>query len=805
MSHASTATVTVSRAPGAQARALRAALWITLAALLAVWSIRIDALHAQRVAKLSSEGTPRPTVDPTSSTGYVLGQRHFVGTHERGETYRWIAATQHILAEGVLAIVPASDTIPTGRVELGPRLYSAWLAACAWGVHVFTGEPLPLAAEEVALWEPVISHAVALAAAIGIGWACLGLPGGIVLGLLLVFFPPVAGQFLPGTLTPRTWALLLGAAALMPVRNRAASEDAPCFSLDTRRAACAAVALWLSPAVGVPVILAAAAGALGVSGRPPVLRWAIAGAVLTLMACLIDRSPWDLAAGELRFVHPLYALAWLGLGLVVAGWRRLMEGHPARLRAMILLGVGIALTAVLVIIQLNRDYAGWLYPAASLRRLTSLDETHIHTHALAWLREATLAETLLILAPVLAAILVVILLARRSRSAAERRRITTTGVPLLVILVFGLFRIRLAILAALIAVPLILATAPLVPVMLRRIGITVAGALMLVLMAVEQNLPPSLSRSRDAREPGPADLQALVDRHIARWMATHHSRGSVAAMAPPELSDALVFHGGLRTLMSTAWESYPGQVAASRILSAPEASEAEAVIESRGITHIILPSWDRVIPLLVREPLEQEKTTLFARLDRWKIPAFLRPVPYHLPPAPGYAGEKLAIFKVVPHQDEALLLSRLAEYFVEMNRSEPAALAAKVLAEVFADEPDAAIARALVRAHAKDRPGFDRELERVVRDVKSGRVPIDWDRRVARAIVLGLGRRDDLARAELEACLAQAGETNIYDLTALEAFRLLTLVRRYHLTFPNEALPAQLASVAAEYNPSAAL
>jgi len=137
----------------------------------------------------------------------------------------------------------------------------------------------------------------------------------------------------------------------------------------------------------------------------------------------------------------------------------------------------------------------------------------------------------------------------------------------------------------------------------------------------------------------------------------------VIALAPPELSDVLVFHGGVRVLMSTAWESYPGQVAASRILSAPESSEAEAVLRSRAVTHVVLTSWDPVLPLLVKDPGAAGKNTLYARLQRWVLPRTLRPIPYQLPAVPGFQDQKIALFKVTSPQDEALSLSRLAEYF----------------------------------------------------------------------------------------------------------------------------------------------
>jgi hypothetical protein len=254
--------------------------------------------------------------------------------------------------------------------------------------------------------------------------------------------------------------------------------------------------------------------------------------------------------------------------------------------------------------------------------------------------------------------------------------------------------------------------------------------------------------------------------------------------------------------MSTAWESYPGQVAASRVLSALEFSEAQAVIESRQLTHVILPSWDKILPLLVREPETNDKEALYPRLRRWIFPPDLRPMPCRLPATPGYSDQTVAVFKVVPPQDEALSLSRLGEYFLEMDRPEPAGLVAQVLARSYPDDPNAAITRALVAAGAGKTDVFEHELERVAAEVKAGRTPDAWDRRVQRAIALALGHRTELARTEVEACVAGATRDDLFELTPLEAYRLRTLAGHFGATFADPANGALLAALGAEFSPA---
>lgn len=753
--------------------------WVA-AALLAfalALLLKSDLAQVNRAASLTLEGSRAPATDPDSPTGYALGQRHYLGTHERGDTWRWIAATQQALDRGLLHAEPyTADNVPEGRPAPGPRLYTAWLATLAHALATFTGEPPALAVERVARWDAVVAHLAAFGALVVFMARRHGAAAAAVAGLFLVLFPPFAGQFLPGVLSPRPWALGLTAAVLILNLPRERGGNA---ALGVGGTLAAALALWLDPAFGFPAVLFTAAVGAVSAGPRPFLRWAALGAGIVTVAWLLDRTPWDVTAGELRYVHPLYALAWLGLGLGLDGWqRRRAGGKPAWLE----LTAAPALIAPLVWTQIAHGYKGWLYSGAALRRLTSLNETVVYDHAFAWLARTPAPEVGLLAIPLLAA---AFLTGRAwTRLPAERlpRLVLFLGLTLL-----ALFKVRWGVVGSLVALPLLWPLAK--P---RRLALGVAGAFLAALLVWGATRPP--------REPGPepADLAILIHRHFAHWLATHNPGQAVAVLASPDLSDALVFHGGVRVLMSTAWESYGGQIAASRLLSAPESSEADAVLLSRQLTHVVLTSWDPVLPLLVKQA-EAGKDTLYERLQRWVLPRTLRPVPYRLPDVPGFHDQKLAVFKVTPPQDEALALSRLAEYFVEMDRREPAQLAARVLGQSFADDPNARLARALVSAQTGDRAGFERELARLADDAAAGRVPFTWDRRVQRAILLGLGRRTELAKSETAACLAEITREDLFELTPLQAYRLGALARNLGLAFPDPELETLTAALGAEY------
>lgn len=782
--------------------------WFGIAALACALVFVLHPDRAQRawVAKLTLEGSPPPTRDPSSATGYALGQRHFLATHERGETYRWIAATQDFIANGPGASSTyVGDTPPEGRPQLLPRLYTAWLAAIAAGLHVTTGEPIALSVEDAALWEPVISHVFALVAFAAFMGIRFGATRAGVAAVFFAVFPPLFGQFLPGTLTTTTWALLLATYAI--ALNLPTGDGPRRQSAFSRRAAVAAgLALWLDPVFGFPAVLISAsvgAGTILTHGeRRSFLTWALTGGGVVLAAWFLDQSPWDPAAGELRYVHPLYAFAWLGVGVALDGWQHLHARGPRTKLYLAELVAAVPLAGSLVYTQLSRGFDGWLYTNAAMRRWTSLDETAVSHSVLDWLARASVVEVVLVGAPVgIAFVALAWSIHPKTRSPGQASSaFVIPAIVLVGVVALALFKIRWGVVATFVALPLICDLAARASAAFRQTLVAVSAMIMVGLIAWGKVLPPSFQRPSADTALKAADLEALVHRHFAHWLAGHNPGQAVSALAPPDLSDSLVFHGGCRVVLSTAWESYPGHVAASRVLSAPEASEAEAVAEGLGITHVVLSSWDIVFPLLVRDPGSQGKDTLYARLQRWVLPRFLRPVPYRLPAVPGYRDQKLAVFKVTAPQDDALSLSRLAEYFVEMERPEPARLAAQVLTDTFPDDPNARLARAVVYEYVKDQAGFGRELAHLVADTTAGRTPFAWDRRVQRAIVLVLGKRPELARAELEACANAISAEGLFELTPLQAYRLRTLTKRFLIEYPDPKLADLLDALGAEYS-----
>jgi hypothetical protein len=263
-------------------------------------------------------------------------------------------------------------------------------------------------------------------------------------------------------------------------------------------------------------------------------------------------------------------------------------------------------------------------------------------------------------------------------------------------------------------------------------------------------------------------------------------------LAPPELTDALVYHGDFRGLITTDFAGRANAPTASRILSAVLLDEAESLLRKRGIDYIIVPSWDEVLGRLVRIADDKRKFALLPRLEHWAPPRILKPIPYHLPPAEGMEQRTVAVYKVVEPQDEGLALSRLAEYFAEMGNAHLAKAAAGVLGSSFAGDPNATIARAIVFEFVGDKSAFAREVPAVAAIEADDGEELDWDRRVERAIVLAMAQKREASEKALTSCLNSASSAQLYLLTPLELYRLNILIKSYGLSYPTPAL-AELA------------
>src|SRR5690606_28804543 len=122
----------------------------------------------------------------------------------------------------------------------------------------------------------------------------------------------------------------------------------------------------------------------------------------------------------------------------------------------------------------------------------------------------------------------------------------------------------------------------------------------------------------------------LIERNIAHWLAKRSAPERAVLLAPPAVSTTVSFYGGASGLASFSSGNRDGLAAASRVVSAGSPDEAAALLQQRGVTHILIPSWDVFLDELARRGASQPENSFIAALHRWAQPPWLRPIPYQL-------------------------------------------------------------------------------------------------------------------------------------------------------------------------------
>jgi len=259
-------------------------------------------------------------------------------------------------------------------------------------------------------------------------------------------------------------------------------------------------------------------------------------------------------------------------------------------------------------------------------------------------------------------------------------------------------------------------------------------------------------------------------------------------LLPPDRTTSWCFHGGLRGLGTANWENREGLAATIRIVTANTAEEAKARLDERGVAFLALPSWDTDLDEFARWSLRNPEDAFVMALHHWTLPPWLRPVPYSLPSAAGREDRSIALFRVTDETNRAAAASRLAEYFVEMQRTEMTPASRQALQRYPADL-SALVALAQVEEAAGDRARFDQALGVIAAGLSAGLDrSLPWDRRVSLAIVLALGQRNDLAREQIRRCIEKLDEDRLRSLSTGSLYRLQVLAKAFELPITDPVL-----------------
>ncbi len=751
----------------------------------------------ERVEHVTMLGADTARPDPATTTGWAGNRRWLIASEHNNDSYQWILETQQMLATGEWRLRQvrydnATEPRPVGT----PSPYRWWLATAAKLQLLVAGGSAPLAVERAALFADPLLLLLALVVGgfllfrkLGAWPAAIWLVGGATLH-------PLSAAFIPGAPDSLGLSLLLAmASVLLPALAWVTTTDSR--SPDRRAwmiagGVAGGLGLWVNFFVQLPVLGGLAlAGLLAATLRrsdaddevPRLWRaWAATGAVTCVAVWLIENAP-DQLTWKLSGNHPAAALAWLGVAELIAladAWRSgraPWTGWVSWVRSALAL-VGLAALGH----ALWHSGQPWIIGREVFgTRLSSLPLAAVAENFPAWLRQdgpkLPLVAVLLplgLLVPLLA------LMFRASTGGRDRTALLLVGLPLLPALLFAWFQLRgWSTVSGLVLVALVVGTSILAQrpgPWLRSAWLTALAVALLPGLLCQRPLP----KSRYENALTPLEVEGLMERSLAHWLAERAGTTPVV-LAPPFRTTALAFHGNLQALGSLNLANKPALEAAARIASATTPEEAQALIAKRGLTHILVPTWDGYLEEYARLFTSRPENSFIFALKNWAMPPWLLPVPYQLPTVGGFENQGVLIFEVAEEQDAATTVSRLAEYFLEMGQEQLAASAASALVN-YPENLPALAALAQVQMARGDTARFQATLKTLLTVYgASEEHDLSWDRRVSLAVVLMQGKHPDLARREMEICLNLMDEPRLRTLSVGSLYRFQVLLRALNL------------------------
>ena len=787
---------------------LSAYAWMVVLALALGFTVWVDGRRIQRIEHIAALSRGESVPDAASPTGYAGGIRERVLPDHEGHSYEWIAQTQRMLARGLWRIRQIEEeNSPYGRPSHAASPYRWWLGFVAWGYHLLTGNPPGLAVERAALYADPLLHLLILVGAALFAARHFGaLPASLATLGGAVMFPFAAG-FFPGMPEESGLGVLCVLGSLFPLMAGVrATNRTPSlwFSLG---GIFGGLGIWISPATQVPLVLGTALGGLlaawvrrPAQGDPgclplPWRAWSVSGAVTVLAASLAEYFPDHLGAWELRAVHPLYGLGWAGGGELLARTTDWVQQGGASWKPKDLAIKLLALAALLTVpfVMVATGNPGFLAADLVSLRLTKLPDGVLAANLAAWLKGDGFTPA------AWATLLPLLLLTPALWLAVQRRTGTASRTALAVILgavlcAFGLAYLQLKSWALLDATLLVLLTA-ITPALcpdgsrpLRR-WLWAGGVVLVFLPGIFQLIPAGKTLTDNALTV--PEAVGLAERDLAHWLAKRREAGDPAVvLAPPNLTTALNYYGGLRGLGTLSWENQTGLTFAIRIAISTSRTESIALLRQRGVTHVVIPSWDAFFDPYLKSASVQIGEMFYRGLNRWALPPWLRPVPYQLPSIPGFERQYVRLFEVVDDQDEPVVASRLTEYFIEQGEWENAKASHQTLLKYPADF-GVLVARAQLWAALNDAARFTPVFEPLLSRLAAGADRyMPWDRRVSLAVVLARGKRLDLARDQVRRCVAEMTEARLRSLSTNTLYQLLVLSKTVGVEITNTRLKA---------------
>jgi len=565
-----------------------------------------------------------------------------------------------------------------------------WNSAWAWTIagagklyQAVNGGPIAAAVEKSTLW---LGPATLLLLVVLMStWTArrAGLLAGLYIAAAMVLHERLREGFLPsycdhhGLLTVSVLGIVLGAAMMGAGWWRAGEAAAPGLVPPSREAvrsgailsaASGALGMWVSAASVIPAIAFTGIAGLATTmilGRAAIARgesfdagawmlWGRIGAAGSFAFYLLEYFPQHLG-WRLEVNHPLYAAAWWGGGELVARlgerWLRPANERWARPRELAWPAVAIALAPLAIAIfgarvmsladpfmaRLHGDFIGEFWPL--WRRLPELDAGMVF--------RVVVVDAL----PLAGAIATLAALRRASPMA-----LLSTALIGAALLAMAWWQVRWDLNAS--AGEVVLAMVLLACWTARRSAAArwaLAGAFAAVLYLPGGIMNyTSAAHSVAARRVNLRDAEVVLTRDIAAAIRASQPAGGIVLLSSPDTSVTAGYYGRFKTLGTLYWENAAGLEAAASIWSAPNDEQAARLLRAHGVTHIALVRGEEFIAqyyaLMHPGATARDFEASFGRrvLAGTSLPAWLREIPYSLPPDMASMGFKVVLYKVEP-------------------------------------------------------------------------------------------------------------------------------------------------------------
>ena len=472
--------------------------------------------------------------------------------------------------------------------------------------------------------------------------------------------------------------------------------------------------LWVSSATEIPILVGTGVGALlagflasrdtTVPYEPNLWRiWGRAGCLGSLFFYLLEYFPSHMG-WRLEVNHPLYALAWLGGGEILARLQAKFAGEPfVKHNPRHIAGIVLAFLVVVlpgIVIALKSTDVFWV----SDRFLLALHNEHIGEfqpffEAISGPAMGIILVQALIL-PILVICALVFLIARRSIPIHWTGALVIVLIPALVMLALGFKQTRWmgismciwSLLATLITALFLSRT---VPPLLRW-----QAAVLSVLTLVAVGFLPYLVlsgpiRGGSQKEGIPKDiLPNVIARDVVQRILRANPNRMPVILSGPTTSTDVAYYGGCPVIGTLYWENMHGLKAAAEIFSAPTEDIARNKLLDRHVTHILLFSWDEFSKdyselwgreIGVEEAARRHEKMFVTRLAEGnEMPQWVRPLYYPIPPAFDLQSESVSLFEILPNQSRLDSLLAQTIYRIDARQF---ALARDLLAKAESEFP----------------------------------------------------------------------------------------------------------------------